>query len=149
MSYRTRGRKKTRGGCIRIAEAVEYLRMNLLASEIAAFSACAAQGNILPVCFWLTQAAHDGRWDDRTRMIHAVGKAAHRAALERACALMPRDAGPRLLRASSLVSDLVAGCDIDSSEVWKDLVAIARENPADKTAHALLSELAWATEAAA
>jgi hypothetical protein len=126
--------------------------MNLLATEITAFSAAAAKGNILPVCFWLTQAAFDGRWDERTRMVHAVSKIAKRSVLDRACELMPKDAAPRLLRASSVVSDLVAGHELDATlteTVWKDLVAISRETPADKTAHALLSELAWATQTAA
>jgi hypothetical protein len=125
------------------------MQMANLNLEITAFSACGSRGDVLPICFWLNEAAFTGRWEDRGRLVRAVGSACDRDALQRACALMPRAPEPRLLRAAAILADLRAGRDAEIAVAWRDLVDVARAQPQDRTAHALLTELAWTSQAAA
>jgi hypothetical protein len=118
-------------------------------AEISAFSACGTRGDVMPICFWLTQAAHDGQWEDHARVIRAVGPACDRDALHRACTLMPRASEPKLLRAAAILADLRAGREADLELAWRDLVEVAGRSPHDRTAHVLLTELAWTTRSAA
>ncbi len=111
-------------------------------AEVVALGACGSRGDIMPICFWMTQAAHDGSWEVLGRVVREVGPACVRDALHRACALMPRAPEPRLLRAAAILEDLRAGRPACAERAWRDLVEVSCLMPTDPTAAALLAELA-------
>ncbi len=118
-------------------------------AEVAALSVCAARGDIIRICFWITQAAHDGRSATMARLVREVGPRCVRDALHRACAFMPRAAEPRLLRAAAVLADLRAGRPACPELAWRDLVEVSCLWPNEPTASGLLAELAELRRAAA
>jgi hypothetical protein len=118
-------------------------------AEITALSVCAARGDVIRICFWITQAAHDGRRAMLDRIVREVGPRCVRDALHRACTLMPRAPEPRLLRAAAILADLRAGRPACPTVAWRDLVEVSCLMPHDPTASALLAELSALARAAA
>lgn len=95
----------------------------------------------MPILFWMTQAIHDGNSDLLGRIVREVGPLCVRDALHRACALMPRAAEPRLLRAAAIVSDLRFRCPACPDLAFRDLVEISCVMPDDPTVSELFAEL--------
>lgn len=125
--------------------------------EVRAYAVAASRGDVLPVALRLAELRSRAQWLERRALIDGVGPSCERSALDRACELMPRAAEPRLLRAAAALrhAAIAPTCSVRASflsAAHADLVAVARIDPMDATARAMLAELAgaqaWAVSAA-
>ena len=125
-----------------------------MAAEVAAYSAAATRGDVLPVCMRLTSARADADWSARSHLARTVGPACNQVSLDRACAFMPDAPEPRILRAARSIA-VAAACACGSTRnawlsfAYSDLIEASRLDPMDATARGMLAELVGATAWAA